>query len=256
MPTNPTTGMTPDLLINPHGQISRMTIGHLLDTLGSKGAAVKGEQVDGTPFTLSEALGKPDDDDAVIKALGAELEKRGYDPSGEEWLFDGTTGKMLRSKVFMGPIAYMPLKHFVADKYHARSRGPRDPQTRQPCEGRHKDGGHKLGEMERENLIEHGATNVLHERFTVSSDRTLVPICSGCNLIAQPPKKRAGGSLHAATVTADRPFCRNCQRHDTVRMCEMPYAFKLATQELNAAHVHSGIVVDKDDAVRRARAAA
>lgn len=251
MPTNPKTGMTPDMLVNPHGQITRMTLGHMIETKAAKVAAVKGEQIDGTPFSLSEALGDPDNDDAVIEKLGEELRQRGYDPSGEEWLFDGRTGKTFKSKIFIGPIAYMPLKHYVVDKYHARSRGPRDPQTRQPREGRLNDGGHRLGEMERENLVEHGAVQTLHERFTVSSDRTLVPICSVCHEIAQPPKRRAGGALHAATVAADRPYCRVCQRYDTVRMTEMPHAYKLSVQELNGAHIHSGSVIDVEVAAKR-----
>lgn len=224
-----------------------MTIGHPLEMAMGKAAALSGQQYDATPFSLRDALlgDKADksDTDAVIKAIGKELQKYGFDPTGEEWLCNGITGELMKMMVFIGPIGYMPLKHFVLDKFHARSRGPRDPQTRQPKDGRHNNGGTRLGEMERDALLAHGMTGTLCERFIVSSDRTVEPICSQCHQIAQPAKRRAGKSLYAATVHADRPFCRVCQRHDTVEMVEMPYTYKLSTQELNGLHLNNAFLL-------------
>lgn len=225
--------------------ISRMTIGHPLEMAAGKAAALSGQQYDGTPFSLPEQYGDKNDTDGVIKAIGRELESYGFDPTGEEWLCNGMTGEMMNMKVFIGPIGYMPLKHFVMDKFHARARGPRDPQTRQPKDGRHNNGGTRLGEMERDALLAHGMTGTLCERFIVSSDRTVEPICTQCHQIAQPAKRRAGKSLYAATVHADRPFCRVCQRHDTIEMVEMPYTYKLSTQELNGLHLNSAFLLNE-----------
>lgn len=242
MPFNPKTGMTPDILMNPHCICSRMTIGHLIEMLRAKLAALEGVQGDGTPFSDPIDLSQEDlnDDDAVINAIGRELARYGYNPSGNETLVDGRTGKTMRSMVFTGPVAYQKLKHMVMDKYHARSRGPKQAQTQQPVEGRHNDGGQRFGEMERDNIIGHGGMALLQERLLISSDKSNVPVCMDCGEIAQPPKRNAGSTLYAATVHADKPFCHNCLSHDTVCNREMPYAYKLSVQELEALHLRSG----------------
>jgi DNA-directed RNA polymerase II subunit RPB2 len=240
MPFCPGTGITPDIIINPHALPSRMTIGHLIEKLMGKLAALSGELADGTPFSQSEDLQDSDDPDVVINYITRELEKYGFQGDGMETMCDGRTGRNMQMKVFVGPMSYQKLRHMVQDKYHARSRGPVQMQTGQPVEGRHRDGGQRFGEMERDNLLGHGASNLLLERLLVSSDQASVPVCTTCGLIAQPAKRNAGHGLFAASVHAEKPFCATCLSHETVRMCEMPFAYKLSTQEIQALHLRAG----------------
>jgi DNA-directed RNA polymerase II subunit RPB2 len=240
MPYCPSTGIIPDIIINPHALPSRMTIGHIVEKLMGKLAALSGEVADGTPFTMSEEIQDNEDHDIVINSIGKQLLKYGFSAQGTEIMCDGRTGKKMQMDVFVGPMSYQKLRHMVQDKYHARSRGPVQMQTGQPVEGRHRDGGQRFGEMERDNLLGHGASNLLLERLLVSSDQASVPVCTQCGLIAQPPKRNAGNALFAASVHADKPFCQNCLNHDTVRMCEMPFAYKLSTQEIQALHLKAG----------------
>ena len=240
MPFSPETGIAPDIIINPHALPSRMTIGHLIEKLMGKLAALSGELADGTPFSASEDYQHDDDHDVVINKISQQLARYGFSSDGTEVLCDGRTGKKMKMQVFIGPMSYQKLRHMVQDKYHARSRGPVQMQTGQPVEGRHRDGGQRFGEMERDNLLGHGASNLLLERLLVSSDQSTVPVCTECGHIAQPPKRNAGSTLFAASLHADKPFCHNCVRHDTVRMCEMPFAYKLSTQEIQALHLKAG----------------
>jgi hypothetical protein len=220
---------------------SRMTIGHLIETALGMVAAQSGEQIDGTPFVLPETLDvDPDDHEAVISVINELLIEHGCAPMGERQLHDGFSGEKLKALVFMGPISYYKLKHMVLDKHHARSRGPRQLQTRQAVEGRGRDGGHKFGEMEGDSTKSHGAMGFMQERLLHSSDKADVPFCVRCGEAAQPPKRRVGHELFAAAVHADLPFCSYCLRHDTVCNREIPYSYKTSTQELQALHVHSG----------------
>lgn len=246
MPFNPETGIAPALIINPHAIPSRMTIGHLLENLLGKLAALSGELADGTPFSLSDDIQDCTDHDVLIKRIAAELEKYGFRGDGTEVMCDGRTGRRMNMLVFVGPMSYQKLGHMVKDKYHARSRGPVQMQTGQPVEGRHRDGGQRFGEMERDNLLGHGATNLLHERLLISSDRASVPICAKCGLIAQPSKRNIGHDLFAATIHAPKPFCQACLSHDTVRTMEIPFAYRLATQEIQALHLNSAFAFNKD----------
>ena len=194
MPFSPRSGCTPDLIINAHGQPSRMTIGHILETLCGKAAALRGEQVDGTPFVASADAG--DSPDGVVDKYGAQLEAFGFQADGCETLYDGRTGKPLEMQVFVGPVAYSKLRHMVVDKYHARSRGPRSFQTRQPLDGRGRDGGQRVGEMERDCCIAHGASFVLEERLLTSSDQVDVYVCAECGHFAHQPQTTNGNPAH------------------------------------------------------------
>jgi DNA-directed RNA polymerase II subunit RPB2 len=138
-------GISPDLIINPHAVPSRMTIGHLIECLYSKVASIKGEEADGTPFQ-----------DITVEDISRELHKLGYQCRGNEVLYNGRTGRKLDSMVFIGPTFYQRLRHMVDDKIHSRSRGPVQILTRQPTEGRSRDGGLRFGEMERDCIISHG----------------------------------------------------------------------------------------------------
>jgi DNA-directed RNA polymerase II subunit RPB2 len=130
-------GITPDLIINPHAIPSRMTIGHLVECLLSKVATLLGQDGDATPFT-----------DLTVEGVSAVLRERGFQSRGLEVMYHGHTGRKLQAQVYLGPTYYQRLKHMVEDKIHSRARGPVQILTRQPVEGRSRDGGLRFGEME------------------------------------------------------------------------------------------------------------
>ncbi|KAJ4175145.1 DNA-dependent RNA polymerase II [Fusarium falciforme] len=151
-------GVTPDIIINPHAIPSRMTIAHLIECLLSKVSTLEGMEGDATPFT-----------DVTVDSVSELLRKHGYQSRGFEIMYNGHTGRKLRAQVFFGPTYYQRLRHMVDDKIHARARGPVQIMTRQPVEGRARDGGLRFGEMERDCMIAHGAAAFLKERlFEVS----------------------------------------------------------------------------------------
>lgn len=129
-------GMIPDIIMNPHSQPSRMTTAQLVECLASKEAAISGHFVDGTPFS-----------DYDVRDVSSVLKKLGYSPHGTEVMYNGMTGKKIEAEIFIGPTYQVRLKHMVLDKVHGRARGPRQALTRQPLEGRSRDGGLKIGEM-------------------------------------------------------------------------------------------------------------
>ena len=127
-------GMIPDIIMNPHSIPSRMTVGQLVECLSSKEGAISGHFVDGTPFNDYDA-----------RKLPELLQKLGYSPNGKETMYCGMTGRKMDAQIFIGPTYYIRLKHMVDDKVHGRARGPRQALTRQPLEGRSRDGGLKIG---------------------------------------------------------------------------------------------------------------
>ncbi len=147
------------------------------------------------------------------------LEDSGYSYTGKDYLTSGITGEPLKAYIFMGPVYYQKLKHMVADKLHGRATGPVAPLTKQPTEGRSRDGGLRVGEMERDCFIGHGTSMLLYERLVVSSDKYTVWVCKICGLI-----QRKG-------------WCHFCGREDTVCDIQMPYACKLMFQELMAMNI-------------------
>ena len=165
-------GWCPDLIMNPHGFPSRMTVGKLIELIGSKSAALDGKFKYGTAFAGDS-----------VEDLGNILMSHGFSYSGKDILYSGITGEPLNCFVFSGPMFYQRLKHMVMDKIHARSRGPKTPLTRQPMEGRSKDGGMRLGEMERDCLVGFGASCLLLERLMISSDLFLASICGKCGYL-------------------------------------------------------------------------
>jgi DNA-directed RNA polymerase II subunit RPB2 len=212
-------GLVPDIIVNPHAIPSRMTIAHLMECLMSKLACVSGKQGDGTPFRGSS-----------IEQIATELEAHGYDRMGNEYLYNGMDGQRMPAKIFIGPTYYQRLKHMVKDKMHSRSRGPVQLLTRQPCEGRAREGGLRFGEMERDCIISHGAANVLTERLFEQSDPFVASVCSSCGLLAQPAAEQT-------LLRNKHSYCRACKRSDSVRDVRMPYAFKLLLQELMAMNI-------------------
>lgn len=202
-------GISPDLVMNPHAIPSRMTIGHLFETLLGKVACMTGNMGDATPFT----------DEHTVQSISKALHKTGYQRYGNERLFNGHTGKPLESMVYFGPAYYQRLKHMVDDKVHSRSRGQVTSLVRQPTEGRSRGGGLRFGEMERDCMISHGASAFLRERLFLSSDPYKVHTCSGCGLFA------------VANVEKKITECKQC-KNSVISTVRMPYSCKLLFQEL------------------------
>jgi hypothetical protein len=237
-------GLTPDLIINPHAFPSRMTVGQMLETALGLPAARAGETGNGTPFE------SPSEGD-ITAALRAE----GFDDLGNSIMFDGRTGRRIKCRIFFGPTYYYRVKQMVGDKAHARARGPVHILTQQPMEGRSKDGGLRVGEMERDCLQAHGGAAVAEDRLFTQSDYAEVPLCRRCNLIAMPrapPDERpyvVGGNESSG-------FCRNCREEGTVFMTPMPFATKLLCFELAAMHVRAELLTSDDVMLRNPRDAA
>ena len=159
-------GIVPDVIINPHAIPSRMTIGHLVECLLSKVATLIGNEGDATPFT-----------DLTVESVSTFLRQKGYQSRGLEVMYHGHTGKKLQAQIYLGPTYYQRLKHMVDDKIHSRARGPVQILTRQPVEGRSRDGGLRFGEMERDCMISHGVAAFLKERLFDASDAYRLHVC-------------------------------------------------------------------------------
>jgi len=202
-------GVKPDIIINPHAIPSRMTIAQLKETVLGKTLLELGLFGDGTSF------GKFD-----IKDICKELQKVGYESNGNEILYNGLTGEQIETSIFVGPVFYQRLKHMVSDKHHSRSIGPMVNLTRQPAEGRSKDGGLRFGEMERDCMCSHGAATFTKERLYDASDAFRVHVCKKCGLIA------------AYNDTMHIHLCKTCDNRTDFNYVELPYACKLMFQEL------------------------
>ena len=202
-------GIVPDIIINPHAVPSRMTIGMLMELLAGKIAAHSGDSIYGTAFSKTK-----------LSELHEALMKLNMHPLGREVMYDGKTGQRLEGTIFVGSQFYQKLHHLVQDKIHARARGPIQMLTRQPTEGRAREGGLRFGEMERDCLIGHGTSILLKERLLDESDKTDALICSRCGFLAMYDRNR------------DRYHCPICKEETTVSRVVISYAFKLLMQEL------------------------
>lgn len=212
-------GVTPDILFNPHGIPSRMTVGQLLEIIAGKVSALSGKKINGSAFEHM----KEEEIRSTLLSLGLRED-------GKQMLYDGRTGKAFEVMLYVGMPYFLKLDHMVANKIHARSRGPVTLLTKQPTEGRAKRGGLRLGEMEQQCLVGHGAAMVIKERF--SSDEVELPICKVCGLIAMHDKIK------------NKTLCLSCNSSDVIWV-KTAYAFKLTLDELKSIGIYPKLTAEE-----------
>jgi DNA-directed RNA polymerase II subunit RPB2 len=219
-------GLRPDVIINPHAIPSRMTIAQLKETILGKLLLELGTFGDATSF------GNLD-----VKTIASELQKVGYESYGNEIMYNGLTGEQLEMSTFIGPVFYQRLKHMVNDKQHSRSMGPMVNLTRQPAEGRSRDGGFRIGEMERDVMIAHGASRLCRERLYEVSDKYSMYVCKKCGMAVSynDGKNNRDFIIH---------LCNTCGNKTDFARVEIPYAFKLMSQELQTINVATRIITE------------
>tara|TARA_B110000967_G_C18897855_1_gene572097 strand:+ start:1442 stop:5029 length:3588 start_codon:yes stop_codon:yes gene_type:complete len=206
-------GIVPDLIVNPFAIPKRMTVAHLIECVSGKMGSVTGNNIDATPFNNTD----------VHKISEVLTDKCGYKWSGKELMYNGKTGEQIMVDIFVGPTFYYRLKHMVLDKRHSRDTGPYQLLTRQPAEGRARDGGLRFGEMERDCMLAHGTVQFLKERLYDTSDKFQVHVCKKTGMIAAAnPSKNVYKSLFDPTNNTDFAKVR------------IPYASKLFLHELMA----------------------
>jgi DNA-directed RNA polymerase II subunit RPB2 len=215
-------GIIPDLILNPHGYPSRMCLGQFIECLVSKEAAENGHFVDGTPFNNYD-----------INQTSEALEKLGYSKHGTETMYCGLSGRKMDVEIFIGPVYTIRLKHMVLDKVHGRARGPRQSLTRQPLEGRSRDGGLKIGEMEKDAMVAHGIGQFLKERLMETSDIYRAYVCDDC------------GRFASKVIDKDSYRCVGCHNTTRISAVVIPYATKLLFQELTAVNILPRIRTEK-----------
>jgi len=216
-------GIVPDIIINPHAIPSRMTIGHLVECVFAKLCSMEGAIGDGNVFI-------PVDFDDI----GTRLEDLNFERNGNEVLYNGKTGTQIESDIFIGPTFYLRLKHMVADKMHSRDKGPRDQLTRQPPSGRSKEGGLRIGEMERDVLLSYGFSQFAKESVMERSDKYTWAVCKSC------------GRASLYNPSQHIYECISCKSHD-IAVVQTPYAFKLLVQEMETMGITPRLITDTVD---------
>ena len=236
-------GVRPDLIVNPHAFPSRMTIGQFVETIMAKACVVYGAFGDCTAFVN---LGNKH------ATFGSMLQKENYSSTGTQVLYNGTTGEQIESEIFIGPTYYMRLKHMVKDKINFRARGPNTNLTRQPVQGRANDGGLRIGEMERDGVIAHGATRFLQESMLVRGDNYYMAICNktGMTAIYNPDSDvfmspMADGPIQFNDALTDNPKLVNITRFGrSFSVVQIPYSLKLLIQELQTMNCVMRVITE------------
>uniref|UniRef100_A0A0K0EYJ3 DNA-directed RNA polymerase subunit beta n=1 Tax=Strongyloides venezuelensis TaxID=75913 RepID=A0A0K0EYJ3_STRVS len=229
-------GMVPDVIFNPHGYPSRMTIGMMIETMAGKAAACHGEYYDASPFVFNEKH-------TAIDHFGQYLEKAGFNYYGNEVLYSGVDGREMEVQIFMGIVYYQRLRHMVSDKFQVRSTGPIDPIHHQPIKGRKVGGGIRFGEMERDALIAHGSSFCLQDRLFNCSDRDLSFACSNCMNIFSVVSTRDNFKVsrvdknNGAINLGMKKICYICKKSDDVYPIQLPRVFKYLVAELASMNI-------------------
>jgi DNA-directed RNA polymerase II subunit RPB2 len=237
-------GVRPDLIINPHALPSRMTIGQLIECLFGKACSMYGGFGNSTAFEVKGAN---------TELYGKMLNQVGFHSSGNQLLYNGMTGERIQSEIFIGPTYYLRLKHMVKDKINYRSKGPNTALTRQPVQGRSNDGGLRIGEMEKDAVIAHGASKFLNDSFMKRSDEYFMAICniSGCVAIYNPSLNlflspfvdgplifREGLDNKQLHLNSISRFGRNFS------ILRIPYSLKLLIQELLVMNIQMRFITE------------
>jgi len=211
-------GVIPDIIFSPHSIPSRMTVSHLIEILAGKVGALKGDYIDGTSF-----------DSVPEEDLRRQLKNLGFRENGTETFYNGITGEQFEARIFVGSMYYMKLRYMAANKLHARASGKIQLLTRQPVEGRAKGGGFRLGEMEKDCLVAHGASLLLKERF--DSDKTILYVCESCGMVAIYDSYR------------NKKYCPKCGGNVEINAVEVSYAFKLLLDELKSLLIYPKLML-------------
>ncbi|QKQ97945.1 DNA-directed RNA polymerase subunit B [Candidatus Nanohaloarchaea archaeon] len=214
-------GITPDIILSTHAIPSRMTVAQLIEIMAGKAGAMRGEAVDGTAYH--------NESKEEVKEM---LEELGFESTGKETMYNGLTGEEMESEIMIGPAYYLKLSHMVGDKVHARSRGPVTLLTKQPTEGRSQEGGLRLGEMEKDVFVGHGASLLLKERF--GADSTEIKVCENCGEIAIEDK------------TENTEYCPNCDTGE-LDETEIPHAFLLLMNELKSMMMDTTLELEDEE---------
>ena len=236
-------GIRPDLIINPHALPSRMTIGQLVETLMGKACAHYGGFGDCTAFVNKGPK---------HEIFGSLLRNIGYSSSGNELLYNGETGEQISMDFFIGPCYYMRLKHMVKDKINYRAQGPRTSLTRQTVQGRANDGGLRIGEMERDSIIAHGATCFLKESMLKRGDDYYIAICNNSGTIAIYNESKnvfispfADGPLKFSDTMENSMNLQVISKYGkSFSIVRVPYSFKLLMQELQVMNIQMRIITE------------
>ncbi len=234
MPYIEKSGLKPDIIINPHGFMSRMACAQIIEMAVGKICLNNCTLGDGTPFE--------DYDTFNIDQL---FEQNGFNNEGTETMIDGETGEQIKMKIFIGPCFYLRLKHLTEDKIHARSRGPRQLLTRQPTEGRSRDGGSRVGEMERDALISLNCAKFIQEKMMNNSDAFIMHICNNCGSFAHRYiDDERNKNIESFPTIYDIYECELCKNKSNISKIRLPYACKLLFQELKSMNVFPRIFTD------------
>lgn len=210
-------GLTPDIIFNPHGFPSRMTIGMMIEFMAGKSASVFGTVHDATPFQF--------EGQSAIDYYGNLLKKAGYSYYGTESMYSGIHGRQLEVDIFFGVVYYQRLRHMVSDKFQVRTTGPIDIKTHQPVKGRKREGGIRFGEMERDALLGHGTAAVIQDRLLNCSDKTTEKICTRC------------GSFVSISKKNSQITCLLCGKNDAISNICLPYVLKYLVAELASVNI-------------------
>lgn len=213
-------GITPDMILSTHAIPSRMTVSQIIELLAGKVGALRGEPVDGSAYHNESK-----------DEMKEQLEELGFQSSGKEKMYNGLTGEEMDAEIMIGPGYYLKLSHMVGDKVHARARGPVTLLTKQPTEGRSQEGGLRLGEMEKDVFVGHGASLLLKERF--GADSTEIKVCENCGEIAVENREE------------NRTYCPNCDSSD-VGESEIPHAFLLLMNELKSMMMDTELDLEEE----------